>query len=162
MFTRLMAIDPGLQGTGVAIWTKQGARPTMATVIRGRGKTWIDRVDHVANEVYELAVEHDVRSVISEMMEMHQSPRAQMMWKTGDLQRTIFLIGSIHGMCTGAGGVVHFTVTPPSEWKGQLPKGVTIRRIVKLLGERAVRDLEIQTHAWDAVGIGLWHLGYLK
>ena len=162
---RLIAVDPGLQGTGVAIFKIGHPRPLHADVLRshaGRKADWIDRVESIVEQVYELSVEYNVRHAVCEMMEMHQSPRAQMMWKSGDLQRTLFLVGSMHGQLTGSAGVVHFRVTPPSEWKGQLPKSVTINRINRLLGKGVGVELGIQTHAWDAVGIGLWHMGFLK
>lgn len=162
---RLIAVDPGLQGTGVAIFKVGQALPLHVDVIKstiGRSAEWIDRVESIVEQVYELSVEYNVRNAICEMMEMHQSPRAQMMWKSGDLQRTLFLVGSLHGQLTGMAGVVNFIVTPPSEWKGQLPKSVTINRINRLLGKGVGDKLGIHTHAWDAVGIGLWHMGFLK
>jgi len=161
--SRLMAIDPGLQGTGVAIFKMGKPRPVYCAVIKSRGAvgpSWTDRVHRIAEQVSDLCVEHNVRGIVCEMMEMHQSPRAQMMWKTGDLQRTLFLTGAFFGMTEA--GVVNFRLVPPSEWKGQLPKSVTINRINKLLGKGVGTELEIESHAWDAVGIGLWHMGFLK
>lgn len=158
----MMAIDPGLTGTGVAIW-KEKKIPVLADVINSRGalsNDWIDRVSAIAQRVADLAMEYQVREIVCEMMEMHQSARAQMMWKAGDFQRTLFLIGAIYGMTEPY--VVDFTVTPPSEWKGQLPKSVTINRVKKVLGPNVCIRLGIEKHAWDAVGIGLWHQGYIK
>lgn len=158
----MMAIDPGLTGTGVAIW-KQKKIPCLATVVNSSGAVspnWIDRVNAIAVKVHELAMDHNVREIVCEMMEMHQSARAQMMWKAGDFQRTLFLIGAIYGMTEPF--VPEFSVTPPSEWKGQLPKSVTINRVKRVLGPSVCRRLGIEKHAWDAVGIGLWHQGYIE
>jgi hypothetical protein len=157
----LMTIDPGLQGTGIAIWKDR--RLVYTTVLTSRGaesSDWIDRVNRIAVQVQELAIEYHVREMVSEWMEMHQSARAQMMWKSGDFQRTLFLIGTIYGLCEHF--VVEFTTIPPSKWKGQLPKSVTINRVKKILGPSIGARLGIETHAWDAVGIGLWHLGISK
>lgn len=159
----LMAIDPGLKGTGVAIWNPKSPVPLLAQVITSRGaesNDWIDRVNRVAVQVQELAMEHSVRMIVCEMMEMHQSARAQMMWKAGDFQRTLVLIGAIYGMTESF--VVDFKLFPPSQWKGQLPKSVTIRRVQRAIGVKAALKLEIETHAWDAVGLGLWHMGVIK
>lgn len=159
----LLAIDPGLQGTGVAIWKGKTSTPILADVLTSRGaesKEWIDRVNRIAIQVQELAIEHNVRHIVCEMMEMHMSARAQMMWKSGDFQRTLFLIGAIYGVCESF--IVGFDVTPPSQWKGQLPKSVTIKRVRRILGDRTCERLGIDKHAWDAVGIGLWHMGYMK
>jgi Holliday junction resolvasome RuvABC endonuclease subunit len=158
-----MAIDPGLRGTGVAIWQGKGPVPKLTQVITSKGaesKDWIDRVNRIAIQVADLCDEYHVRIIISEFMEMHQSARAQMMWKAGDFQRTLFLIGAIYGMVEAF--TPTFEVVPPSTWKGQLPKSVTINRVRKIIGARACRELGIETHAWDAVGIGLWHMRYLK
>jgi Holliday junction resolvasome RuvABC endonuclease subunit len=160
MKNNFMAIDPGLQGTGVAIWKGDAMVPMFTAVLRSHGATdWIDRTDSLALQVRALAKDHNIGQIICEFMEMHQSARAQMMWKTGDFQRTLFLIGTFHGVTRHRST---FTVVPPSEWKGQLPKSVVITRIKKLFGELPCRQLKIETHAWDAVGIGLWHRGVLK
>jgi Holliday junction resolvasome RuvABC endonuclease subunit len=159
----LMAIDPGLTGTGIAIWDTLDATPCFVTILTSRfarSNDWIDRVHRIAIQVEGLVDHYKVREVVCEMMEMHQSARAQMMWKAGDFQRTLFLIGAFYGITEPWN--VQFSVTPPSQWKGQLPKSVTINRVRKLLGARTCRDLAIEKHAWDAVGIGLWHRGILK
>ena len=159
----LMAIDPGLQGTGVAIWTKDRPVPVLATVLTSKGaesKDWIHRVSRISEQIQDLAMEHDVQEVVCEMMEMHMSARAQMMWKSGDFQRTLFLIGAMYGVTESF--VVKWSVTPPSQWKGQLPKSITIKRVRRILGDRACARLGIDKHAWDAVGIGLWHMGAMK
>jgi hypothetical protein len=159
----MMAIDPGLTGTGVAIWKGSNHRPVHAEIVHSRGALsdhWLGRVNHIAVQVQELAMEHSVREIVCEMMEMHQSARAQMMWKAGDFQRTLILIGAIYGMTEAF--VIHFRLTPPSEWKGQLPKSVTINRVKRAIGPDVCRRLDLDKHAWDAVGIGLWHRGVMK
>lgn len=156
----LMAIDPGLQGTGFAIWERDHPRvPQQVGIVRGgSGKDWMRRVDSIASDIADLAENYGIRHIVCEMMEMHQSARAKMAW-AGDLQRTLILIGTIHGrtwpFCP------RFTLTPPSEWKGQLPKAVTIRRVRKCVGKENCMRLDIKTHAWDAVGIGLWYQGLI-
>jgi hypothetical protein len=156
----LMAIDPGLQGTGFAIWERDHPRvPQLTGVVRGDGgKNWMRRVDRIAQEVADLADNYGVRLIVCEMMEMQQSARAKMAW-SGDLQRTLVLIGTIHGLTKSF--CPTFTLTPPSEWKGQLPKSVTIRRVQKCVGRDNCERLGIKTHAWDAVGIGLWYQGLI-
>lgn len=154
----LMAIDPGLQGTGIAIWRGPSHVPHIVDVLKGpRGGEWMDRVEVIASFVREFYREHSIGEVVCEMMEFHGTARSMMSWH-GDLQRTLILIGSIHGRTHKA----DWRLTPPSEWKGQLPKSVTIHRVQKAIGLRACHQLKIHTHAWDAVGIGLWHRGVIK
>ena len=49
----------------------------------------------------------------------------------------------------------------PSEWKGQLPKRVSRDRTRAKLawGERSAVDPRANHDAWDAISIGLFHLG---
>ncbi len=160
----LLSIDPGLQGTGLAVWERSGPVPTNVFVIppeRRRGMEWWDRAEAMAGEVMNIVHDFDVTEIVCEFMEMHQSARAQMMWKAGDFQRTLFFIGTIHGMAI-ENQVRKFRYTPPSEWKGQLPKSVVEHRIRRIVGDKQCTKLGIETHAWDAVGIGLWHRGFMK
>jgi len=153
-----MAIDPGLQGTGYAIWVAgKRAKPIMPVdvgVLYGpRGEEWMPRADRIAVQISDLVQQYEVKRIICEEMESYNTAKSSMAWK-GDLQRTVFLIGMIHGMTRLR--VKRFILVPPREWKGQLPKSVTIHRVREALGARACIDLDIKTHAWDAVGIGLW------
>lgn len=161
---RLLAIDPGLTGTGAAVWTRSGPVPDEVFVVKsdlGKKADWIDRCANIAGHLMNIIHTHEIESVVCEMMEMHSSARAQMMWRAGDFQRTLVLIGTIHGMAI-ENQVKEFAVVPPSVWKGQLPKEVMERRIRRIVGDRQCERLGIQTHAWDAVGIGLWERRFIK
>jgi hypothetical protein len=161
----LLAIDPGLQGTGLAFWeSTQDTEPTWTDVISFRGKEdWIFRAEMLAREIKSRLQNETTTgkmlgrlTMVCELMEMHQSARAQMMWKSGDFQRTLVYIGMI--VAHTSKYVDEVVLTKPSEWKGQLPKPVVERRLRRLIGEAACDQLQIKSHAWDAVGIGLWHL----
>jgi hypothetical protein len=160
MMRKLMAIDPGLGGTGYAVWNTSAKHPQVCGVLHGGKGSWIVRVTEIAKQVRRIAYEHRTEEIICEMMESYNTAASSMSWATGDLQKTMFLIGTIHGM--NAHRIRRFNLTPPREWKGQLPKSVTIMRVKEALGESRCRSLDIQTHAWDAVGIGLWYRGIIK
>lgn len=51
-------------------------------------------------------------------------------------------------------------IVPVSTWKGMLKKDVTNKRIVRAIGKEAKDGTLIDSHAWDAVGIGLHVLGF--
>lgn len=54
-----------------------------------------------------------------------------------------------------------FKPAPVSIWKGNLPKQIVEERITRGLGSCLARDgTRITSHAWDAVGIGLWAKGF--
>lgn len=157
----LMAIDPGLQGTGYAIWnTNKKTAPYRVGVLNGGKGDWQTRVDRIALAIRKLCREENVDRIICEMMEHYNTASSQMAWSKGDLQRTMFLIGTLHGVTRKQ--VPYFRLVTPREWKGQLPKSVTIQRVEKALTAKQCRNLGIKTHAWDAVGIGLWHLGVIE
>lgn len=161
----IFSVDPGLQGTGIAFFpSSRVACPQWTSVIpRANKGDWIARARTMTLEVKALlasevcAGKNYGRAVfVCEMMEMHQSARAQMMWKSGDFQHTLVFIGM---MCHAVRKMVHeIKLVKPSEWKGQLPKPVAERRIRKIIGEEVAAELGIRSHAWDAVGIGLWQM----
>lgn len=156
----LLAIDPGLQGTGWAVWEGRNIAPREVGVLRGpSGPNWMKRVDVIAEALSQIVQQYRVRHIICEQMELYATASSSMSWIKGDLQRTVFLIGTIHGLTRLR---ARMTLVTPREWKGQLPKSVTIDRVRKVLGQKSCRDLDISTHAWDAVGIGLWHQGAIK
>lgn len=49
---------------------------------------------------------------------------------------------------------------PVGKWKGQLPKEVVQRRLTRAIGTEDGRGRPIETHAWDAIGIGLSWMGF--
>lgn len=162
----LVSIDPGLAGTGVAYWKRATTNilvpPTSVAVLttRTKGIEWDVRARSLADDVVSVvdAAEHKV-IVVSEFTEFYDAPSKSMSWKTGDLQKLTFFIGLIAGRLDDIG--IHMELATPRMWKGQLPKHVIERRIRKRLGEKACTALGIKTHAWDAVGIGMWKQGHL-
>jgi len=143
-----MTVDPGLQGTGYAVWRFYELKET--GVITSKAKEWWERAYSIAGTLYLRGSFSEI--VYVEHMEYFGGSK-NLAWKTGDLQRTTYLEGCIAGRFNEANIVVPI---PVREWKGQLPKAVVIRRIQKELGKEVCEDLGIVTHAWDAVGIGLW------
>jgi hypothetical protein len=157
----MVAIDPGLQGTGLAFWQGDRLVPTAVAVVVASNRKGgpVERGRDIAAQIavwtgrqsYETI--HHI-TIVCELMEMHHSARARMMWQ-GDLQYTLVLSGIIAGYMMPC----EFQFVKPSEWKGQLPKSVVERRLTQRLGAKTCRRLGIRTHAWDAVGIGMWARG---
>lgn len=159
----LLAIDPGLQGTGLALWQRGRLRATTVITVRGRSEDWLTRCESIVKAVAVWTRENDdpladQRRVVCEMMEHHGSARSSMIWRSGDLQRTLVLVGML-ARWGSANRKALVELVPPSEWKGQLPKHIVEARICKRLGRERVQQLGIRTHAFDAVGIGMWALG---
>jgi len=155
----LLSIDPGLTGTGWALWVPPFKRPCLLGVIKtGKGEWW-DRAQSIADQIVEHCDTHT--RVVAEFTEYHAAVTSSMGWKTGDLQRLTFLCGAIAGRVYPR----KFLPVTASGWKGQLPKDVAAKRIEAIIGRKACQRLGLpeikrrsDTHAWDAVGIGLWAL----
>lgn len=163
----LLAIDPGLNSLGYALWTKLDMSPTTTSIPSTVGLVKFRRDVRLPNRSRYLASELDrilgdrllhylpgtggeKIDIVCEFPAWHGS---QMGWAAGDLQKLVFLVGVLAGYFHRSG----FTEVTPAGWKGQLPKHVVIRRLQKKFGPGATREWE--KDMWDAVGIGLWHLG---
>lgn len=187
----LLAVDPGINGTGWALWKSRSAlgkrlssEPDMVGVMRKRFDSFVGATNWLADELYvatgmarwtcsahRSAVcgcgPKPAIIVTCEFPEFQTSASRSMGWMRGDLQKLTYLVGAI-GYMTYArlaeknhpGSL--FEPVPVSQWKGQLPKTVVESRIRDTLGNRVCERLDIKTHAWDAVGIGLWRLGVFK
>lgn len=77
----------------------------------------------------------------------------------GTLVKLTAAYGVLWGACLAMG--VKFQGVPVNKWKGQLPKEVVIRRSREILGEKFCLHFlqRVQSHAWDAIGLGLWARG---
>ena len=159
----LISVDPGLQGPGVALWDLSKPPVPLAVTVFNRSTRvdWWERAFHLADELRDwtdaalrrepnLLCPQDI--VVCEFPQYQESAGRSMGWRTGDLQRLTFLTGVFAQRMQPA----EFYPVEPSGWKGQLPKHVVEMRITDQLGKATCKRLGIKTHAWDAVGIGLW------
>lgn len=160
---RLVTIDPGLGGTGWALWTSR-AMPDAVGVVRD-----VTKDESLANRCAELsgkllvALEHENRLVhrpdtyVFLEMPQHMANVKGIAAQAGSVYKLTFLVGYLAARFCKC----QVVVVTPGEWKGQLPKDVVQRRVTRILGWDTVEDLNIQSHAWDAVGLGLWAMGRL-
>lgn len=166
----LIGIDPGLNGTGLAAFC-EGELIKTHTFTPRKNDVWWVRAEEVADIVCEwitdLIGQSDSRTVVVIECPAHfGSVASSMGFKTGDLIKLTYLAGLIHGRLAEVAlslGLASLTIrtvpVTPGEWKGQLPKPSVIHRCRKILGWVGVDELPVKTHAWDAVGIGLWAMG---
>lgn len=159
----LLAIDPGLNSMGWAFWriTPSVRPPTATGLIKAPRKLELaPRALWVATQMDERlrtlgsmggSVGHYEIDIVSEYPAWHG---IQLGWAAGDLQKLVFLVGVLAGYFSKAHS---FTPVTPGEWKGQLPKSVVTRRLIKRFGPGATQEWE--KDVWDAVGIGLWKMG---
>jgi hypothetical protein len=160
---RMLGIDPGLSGTGLALFERDAQRlmqPVKTEVFTPKKSSgFIDKSLQIINHIlYHYVMPGESLIQVHGVMEFpayQEGASRQMGWKTGDLQKLTYLVGAIaHGVpwC-------RLTLVMPRDWKGQLPKEVVMNRLIRDLGAETCQRLEVKTHAWDALGIGQHILG---
>lgn len=151
----MLAIDPGLSGTGWAYFSR--TRLVRVGTLKAPLGDWDDRIPWYCEQVSTIARRNKCRSTIIELPMFMQSQGGMLSARSGALVKLSMLVGAMQ-FCLIDGGFVVRLITS-TKWKGQLPKPIVEDRIRKTLGLERVNELRISTHGWDAVGIGLHHFG---
>ena len=151
----MLSVDPGLQGTGWALWDHTGCLIKVGVITPSQTKPLFSRCRWIANKLQEIEFDNKDFLVVCEYPKFFDSAMGQMVARRGDLVKLATLIGVIAGRCKSSS----FMPVGVNEWKGTLPKTVVERRIRAIIGEKKCVRLGIKTHAWDAVGIGLYKQG---
>jgi len=155
----LLSIDPGINGTGWALWRNQTLKKAGIIRVAKRGMDWREKSLEVAREVSVLVATHRVAAVACEYPEYMQSQKGEMVARRGDLVKLAFLTGVIAGRCCP----LDAAMVPVHMWKGQLSKENVERRIRRILTREEGYDicglLDLKSHMWDAVGVGLFMQG---
>jgi hypothetical protein len=161
-------IDPGLDGTGVAVFTSlprtkniKVKKPSTSQGFTSSGKHWLDNACSIAAQVDEWIMEvthHSFRLVFIEWPGLFSgSAVSHAAAAKGDLFKLATLIGCISTRLEHAGMLV--IPLPVARWKGQLPKDVVRRRISRAYCLK--RGERWPNHVEDAVGMGLAAQGKL-
>jgi hypothetical protein len=93
--------------------------------------------------------------VVIEFPEFQEGLRGAVARRTGSMDKLSFLVGVMAGEFP-KDWIIHLPKV--REWKGQLPKDVVTRRMIQYYTARVCSELDVRTHAWDALGIGHWFL----
>jgi len=166
----LLAIDPGLNALGWALWRlvkkpKQGEsliRPPSVTgvITTSRKLTPWNRLQQLL-----LRLETDPRQLLSAntvAVELASFRAGDAVGHSaasrGDLGFLYIAVGA-HAQQAWSRDI-RFVPVPVQEWKGQLPKKATAARIERAIGLVDGAGNEIKSHAIDAVGIGLHVMGF--
>ena len=148
----VISVDPG-KDAGIALW-KRG-RLHWAGLARG---TW-----HEAAKVASVKIQTRINSGLFDAKLVAEVPQ---FYGTGgkranDLLGLPLMVGALTGYLRLECESVETLF--PKEWKGQVPKNVMVKRVLKKLerGEKEVIDKvakTLQHNIYDAIGIGLhWH-----
>lgn len=149
---RYITIDPGLTGTGYAIWETDWAlvengvyTPKVAKPLPQK------RIDICESLIYTCS-KHNVKHAYIEYPQMFGGNKGSMVAAKGDLVKLAALVGYISG-CLAINNIKVWDVTV-IEWKGQMTKEAVINRI-----KRLIPYVKAKSHDYDAIGIGLYIKG---
>lgn len=157
----LLAIDPGIRGCGVAVYTPHGLRWAGYVKNPASGDT-AEACLALARAVEDAAVDEGQLPVIGEIA--FEWPRVYTIGKgKGDPNDLLPLVGVCMALCGRLFGSPA-TRYYPHEWKGQMQKGAAfVARVQSRLTPEELGRVHARGHlghnVWDAVGIGLHHLG---
>jgi len=167
---KVVCIDPGLGGTGWALFPKLGRggndciAPADSGVLRPpKGERWQNQCHSLAAMVSGMLKATAAGAVVLEMPEvwacssqgMASATHAAKAGEPADLCKLLYLVGVMAAAAYGTGAGLPILVCP-REWKGQLAKDQVARRIMAAFPGASFRD-----HEWDAVGMGLAAQGRL-
>ena len=150
-----MSIDPGLSGTGWAAW--EGEIPTSCGVLKPKKEVdWTENAYQISFAVCLLVRKfRPLETLIEFPRYMPGSSAGRASAASGSLIKLAFLVGSITNKVTPYTDVRLIG----TDWKGNLKKDIMQRRVERELGISLCQKLDVKTHAWDALGIGLNKIG---
>lgn len=151
MQKRIVTVDPGLGGTGYAVWNEKWKLLDHGVVVSKEKENWGHKAVEIAFQLSGLLPEDFTLYI--ELPELHQSPGGMVTARSGALVKLAWFTGFLSSYLMP----LKFNFVTPTSWKGQLPKTVVKERIKKILP-----NLKARSHDWDAVGIGLYLKGDFK
>lgn len=155
---RLLAVDPGIRGCGVAVF--DGATLVWAGYVpnpltTGDGLEEVRRVGYAVLAAAYLRGSPPWRVVVE---------RPQVYFGTKSNPNHLLNLTAIAGVIVGRGqGLESVDWVLPRVWKGNVSKEETETLVQQVLGPNELaRVTRVESHdAWDAIGIGLYDLGRL-
>lgn len=146
----LLACDPGLRRSGIAIYADgrlvyAGLAVSPERVVRGP-RAW----EAMAKAIFE-AVPLLVDTLIVEQPQFDART-------AGCASDVMELAGVVSTIVARSEGALHVSLPRPLDWKGNVPKGVTQARLWAGLSDDEWCNLSTDDHnALDAASLGLWH-----
>ena len=116
-----------------------------------------DQSGNLWDWIHDEGPKESLEKVYCEMPSFFVTNRGMVAAESGSLIKLTYFVGLLAGMFQEKN--VLFEVVQIQQWKGQLPKEVVKKRILKVLGSSACSEFRLDV--WDAVGMGLWKKGIL-
>lgn len=166
----LLAIDPGVS-LGWAFWPKGRKYPTQCGVIKpqvnllkmkllltsDKDVDFFKKMHSTIHQLGNLVMRLEPKCVACEWPQSFTSVGGRAASGTGSIIKLAFGVGQI-ALMADACRAKFIPVSVP-QWKGNLSKQIVIKRIEKRLTPARLEYLEPDSHAFDAIGIGLFYKG---
>lgn len=151
-----LSVDPGVTGTGYAVW-KHRKLHHCGTIYPAKTENWGLRAESIVDKFEDqLMMDCCFDKMTIECPTFMRGYGGYTTASTGDLVKLTLLTGMlVQSFSHWQGGVV--ALVEPSKWKGQLPKEVCRNRVLQTLP--GLTNETMSSHAFDAIGIGLWEQG---
>ena len=153
----VLTVDPGLMGTGWALWRNKKSPVGTGVLKTEHGKSaisWEERSHRISDGFSALLVTYTPKLVVIEFPGLFGADATSYAAASkGDLFKLTYLVGNLGVLVHRIGSKVE--TLPPSKWKGQMPKDVVDRRIMRAIGKK------YPNHIGDAVGMGLYMMNEL-
>jgi len=147
-----LAIDPGSEGTGLALWLL-GKGPYTTKILDYAGHTWEEKCDYICMQLrYEIKQREWLRCIYCEQPQYMSTFKGHTSATSGSLYKLCTLFGRFWEISISL-NKKFFPVEIP-KWKGQLDK-----QKVKIRVDNILPGNDYKSHAIDAVGIGLYVKG---
>ena len=152
-----ITIDPGVRGTGVALWIPQAKEPVKTYLFEPYAKdAWSVRLGYICDRLEDCLYKNKPKEAIIEQPVFMRSREGIGSAASGNLVKLAMIAGALFRVCLDYGCDTNTVF--PARWKGRRSKDTVETAIRKILP-----NLKAKNHnVIDAVGIGLWHKGYLK
>lgn len=163
-----VTIDPGLGGTGWALWSRESFSRLVPPHSSGSIELpssmddwpWQRRATQLAGLLWQVLSCRAVGELYIEEPAFHESGHGIAAARSGDLIKLAVTAGILVGAGCGAGNPPLTPIMVPiSSWKGSVSKDIIAQRVMKRLPNW--KPSTKTTHEMDAVGIGLFVKGHL-
>ena len=144
-----MTIDPGISGTGWAVWSREWKLKSFGISTCSNGE-WKEKMEEIGIQLNEVIKKHRVSCAHIEEPRKFQGVFGNMVADKGDLVKLSIFVGFL----TGYLNVRAVGYVPVIVWKGTLSKKIVEERVKKIFP-----NLNVKSHAIDAIGIGLYLRG---
>jgi len=178
-----ISIDPGTKTTGVALWNTltwgELCEPLETWEVSSNLNDWFDRVVSIGDMLTEHVAYFKVQRVYIELPQHREDALGKKAARRNDIVKLAIAASWYGNVCTFSQPEARVEWVPIIQWKGNLSKEQTQKRIEKKLGKlmyriHAERDdstgrfidklsspetIQPRDDVYDAVGIGLWAKG---